>query len=149
MLKDWSIPIVFTWYLIRCHFNMPLRTTHCCSNVSFERTESITLVIIIYLIHLTVWTVLPSFQKHIYSLLTGGNIIVVCKFNKFADVAAIRCAWSFGVEVVGMLHFFFLVFQKTLCRHYCWCLNRSGWNVCNTKQIFFIFVSNIRDRSYC
>ena len=103
LLNYWSIPIVFTWYLRRCYYNIPLRTTHWCSNVSIERTESIKLFIFLNVIHLAVWEVVQSFWKHIYSLTTGGNFVVGCKFNKLAGVEGIRCAWWFGVEVVGML----------------------------------------------
>ena len=103
LLNDWSIPIVFTCYLWRVYSNIPLSTTHCCSNVLIQKTESITLVIILDLIHLAAWAVLPSLWKHIDYLFTGGNSLVVCKFNKLTDVASINCAWWFVVEVVGML----------------------------------------------
>ena len=76
----------------------------------------------------------PSFWKHIYSLLTGGNLVVVCKFKIFCDVVAIRCAWWLGVEVVVMLWFFFLMYHKTLCRRYLWCLHHYEWNFGNTKK---------------
>ena len=108
LLKDWSIPIVFTLYLIRSDCNITLCTTHCCSNVSIKITESTTLVIILDLIHLATWAVLPSFWKHLYYLPTEGNFVVVCKFNKLTDVVAIRCAWWFGIEVVGMLKSHFI-----------------------------------------
>ena len=103
LLKDGSIPMVCTWYFSRVYCNITLSTSHCCSNVSIERTRSITLVIILDLIHLAAWSDLPSFRKHIYSLLTGGNIVGVFKFNILEDVEAIRCEWWLGVEMVGML----------------------------------------------
>ena len=103
LINDWSIPMVCTWYFSRVYCNITLSTSHCCSNVSIEITESITLVIIVDLIHLTAWAVLPSLWKHIYYLPTGGNIVGVCNFNILADVVAIRFAWWLGVEVVGML----------------------------------------------
>ena len=106
--NDWSIPMVFTWYLRRGDCNIPLRTTHCCSNISIEKTESINLAIILDLIYLEAWAVLPSFWKHIYYLPAWGNILVLFKFNLLADVVAIHCAWWFGVEAVGMLQFCFL-----------------------------------------
>ena len=61
--------------------NINFSRTHCCSNVSIERTESITLVIILDLIHLAAWSDLPSIIKHIYSLPTGGNIVGVLEVN--------------------------------------------------------------------
>ena len=70
---------------------VPLSTTHCCSNVSIERTESITLVIILDLIHLADWAFSPSFWENIYYLPTGGNIVGVCKFNILADMVAKLC----------------------------------------------------------
>ena len=69
----------------------------------FERTESITLLIILDLIHLAAWPFLSSFRKQIYSLPTEGNIVGVCKFHILEDVVAIRCEWWLGVEIVGML----------------------------------------------
>ena len=57
-----------------------------------DRTESIALVSTLDLIYLAAWAVLPLLQKYIYSLPTGGNLVVVCKFIKLADVVAIRCA---------------------------------------------------------
>ena len=71
-------------------FNIPLITTHCCSNVSIEITESIILVIIPYLIHLVAWLDLTSFIKHVYSLPTGVKIVGVLKFNLLEDVKAIH-----------------------------------------------------------
>ena len=75
----------------RVDCNIPLSTTHFCSNVSIERTESITLVIILDLIHLAVWSDLPSFRKHIYYLPTEGNIVGVLEVNLLEYVEAIRC----------------------------------------------------------
>ena len=37
LLKDWSIPTVYMWYLSRSDCNITLSTTHCCSNVSTKR----------------------------------------------------------------------------------------------------------------
>ena len=71
--------------------NIHLSTTHYCSNVSIERTESITLVITLDLIHLVAWSDLPFFVKHIYYLPTGVNILGMVKFNILEDVEAIRC----------------------------------------------------------
>ena len=70
-----------------------------------DRTESITLFIILYLIHLKAWSYLPSFIKHIYSLPTGGNIVGVLKFNTLEDVEAIYCELLLGVEIVEILSF--------------------------------------------
>ena len=111
--KTTNLPSVGTYYIsIQNDCKIHLITTNCCSNVSIDRKESINLVIILDLIHLAAWAVLPSFWKHIYSLPTGGNTVFVCKFNKLTDVAAINCAWWFGVEVVGMLEFFSLCFTR-------------------------------------
>ena len=52
----------------------------------FERTESITLLIILDLIHLAAWPVLSSFRKQIYSLPTGGNIVGVLEATVIEDV---------------------------------------------------------------
>ena len=106
LLNYWSIPMVFTWYLKHGYCNIPLSTTRWCSNVSIQRTESITLVIIFYLIHLSAWAVLPSSWKHIYSSPTGVNIVVLFKFNVLTYVVVIQCAWLFEVEMVGMLQLF-------------------------------------------
>ena len=65
--------------------------THCCSNVPIERTESITLVIILDLIQLAACSDLPSFRKHIYSLPNRGNIVGVLEINVLEDVEEIRC----------------------------------------------------------
>ena len=138
LLKDWSIPMVYTWYFSRGDFKITLSATHCCLNVSIERKEWITLVIILDLIHLAAWEVLPSFIKHIYSLLTGGNIVGVFKFNILEDVEEIRCVWWLGVKVVGML-WFFLVYHNTVCRNYLWWLHHSGWYFGNTKHDCFDF----------
>ena len=81
--------MICTLYFSRVDCNIPLRTTHCCSNVSIERTESINLVIILDLIHLAACSDLPSFIKHIYYLPTGGNILGVLKFNILEDVVSI------------------------------------------------------------
>ena len=91
LLKDWSIPMVSTLYFSHGDCNIHLIPTYFCSDVSVERTESITLVIILDLIHLTAWSDLPSFIKHIYYLPTGGNIVGVLKFNLLEDVVAICC----------------------------------------------------------
>ena len=64
---------------------------------------AITLVIIIYLVHLTAWSYLPSFRKHIYYLPTGDNIVDVLKFNILEDLVAIYCEWWLGIEMVRML----------------------------------------------
>ena len=76
-LKDRWIPIVCKWYFSRSDFNIPLSTTHCCSNVSIERTESITLVIVLDLIHLAAWSDLPSF-KNTYIIYQPEVISYVC-----------------------------------------------------------------------
>ena len=97
LLKDGSIPMIFMWYFSRGDYNTPLSTAHFCSNVSIEITESITLVIILDLIHLEDWEVLPSFWKHIYYLPTGGNTVGVFKINILEGVEAIRCVRWLGV----------------------------------------------------
>ena len=80
-----------------------LTTTNCCSNVSIEITESITLVIILDLIHLAAWSDLPSFIKHIYDLPTWDHIVGLLEVNLLEDVEEIRCEWWLGVEMVEML----------------------------------------------
>ena len=86
LLKDWWMPMVCTWYFSRSYCNIPFSTTHCCSNVYIDRTESITLVIILDLIHLAAWSDLPSFRKHIYFLPTGGNTVGMLEVNSLEDV---------------------------------------------------------------
>ena len=76
-LKKGWIPMVFTSSFSRGYRNITLSTTHGCTNVSIEITESIALVIILYLIHLAAWLDLPSFIKHIYDLPTGVNNVGV------------------------------------------------------------------------
>ena len=85
-----SISMVCTWSFSRGDCNIHFSTTHCCSNLSIERTESITLVIILYLIHLAAWSDLIYFIKNIYYLPTGGNIVDVFKFSLLKDAEAIR-----------------------------------------------------------
>ena len=48
--------------------------------------KSIALVIILDLIHLVAWSDLISFRKHIYYLLTGGNIVGVLEVYVIEDV---------------------------------------------------------------
>ena len=50
-----------TVYISNC--NIPLSTTHCCSNLSIKITKSITLVIILDLIHLAACSDLPFFSS--------------------------------------------------------------------------------------
>ena len=56
-------------------------------------------------------------------------------------MVAIRCACWFGVEVVGMLQFFFLLSHKNVCCHYFWFLNHSGLEFLEHKTGFFCFLS--------
>ena len=149
LLKYWSTPIVFTLSLLRGDCHIPLIQTHCFSNVSTERTELITLLSILDLIQLADWAVLPLLWKHIHYFPTGGNIVVVCKFNKLTDVAAICCAWWFGVELVVMLKISSLLFHKTACYNYLWCLIIMDGIFGTQTRIYLLFVSNRRDISYC
>ena len=103
LIKDGWIQMVCTWSFSRGYCNIPLSTTHCCSNVSIEITEQIASVVILDLIHLAAWLDLPSFIEHIYNLPTGGNILGVLKFNLLVDVETIRCERWLGVEMVEML----------------------------------------------
>ena len=80
--------------------------TRSCSNVLIEGTKSITLFIILDLIHLATWADLSSIWKYIYYLPTGSNFAVVYKVNKRTYMAPISCAWLFVVELVVMLYFF-------------------------------------------
>ena len=63
-LNDWSIPIVFMWYLRCGDCGIPLSTKHSCSNVSMNRIESIALVIILDLTQLVAWEDLLLIWKH-------------------------------------------------------------------------------------
>ena len=103
MFKDGSTPMVCMWYFSRGDCNITLSTTPCCSNLSIYRTESITLVLIFDLLHLSAWSDLPSFIKHIYFLPTDGNFVGALQFNLIENVEEIRCEWRLCVEMVEML----------------------------------------------
>ena len=83
--------MVYTRYFSCCDCQIPLSTTHCCSNVSIYRTKSINLVIILDLIHLTAWSDLPSLIKKYYLPTGVNNIVDVLQFNIPEDVVAICC----------------------------------------------------------
>ena len=76
MNDDWSIPIFFIWYSRRDDCNMHFITTHCCSNVLIDRTESINFFNTLDLTHCATWGDLLSTWKHKYSLPSGGNCVV-------------------------------------------------------------------------
>ena len=75
---DWSIPIFCTLSSRRGYCNIPLITTHCCSNVSIERTESMAVFIIRDLTHWWAWEDIMLIWKHKYYLPLGGNFFVLC-----------------------------------------------------------------------
>ena len=66
------------WSLRRRDFNIPLSTTHCCSNVSMERIESMNLVVITDSIHLADWEYLPFIWKQKYHFPEGCVCLCVC-----------------------------------------------------------------------
>ena len=70
-----SIPIVFILYSRRDDCNMHLITTHCFSNVSIYRMESMDLFNILDLTHWSAWGYLLLTWKHKYYLPTGVNYI--------------------------------------------------------------------------
>ena len=96
----WSMPMFCKWYFSHGDWNIPSSTIHCCSNVLIEITESITLVIILDLIHLATWSDLPSFIKHIYSLPIG------CGLH--------HSGWYFGNTKHNSFDFFLLQKGQTL-----------------------------------
>ena len=73
---DWSIPIVFIWSSRHDDCNIHLITTHCCSNVSIDRMESMALFNTLDLTHWEAWGDLMLTWKHKYSLPTRGNYFV-------------------------------------------------------------------------
>ena len=146
LLKDEWIPMICTWYFSRINCNIIFSTTHCSSNVSIERTESITLVIIIDLIHLVAWSYLPFFRKHIYSLLTGGNIVGVLEVNVLEVVEEIRCEWCFGVEMILCYFFCFTRLHVVIVCDVCIILG----GILGTQNIIvLVLVCYIRDRRCC
>ena len=58
-----------------------------------------TLVGIMYLKHLAAWEYLPLIWKHKYSLLEGGNLVVVCNFTDAIGIVAFNGVTLVGVEV--------------------------------------------------
>ena len=76
MNDDWSIPIVFIWSSRHDDFNIHLITTHCCSNVSIDRMELMTIFNNLDFTHWEVWGDLLLTWKHKYSLPTGGNYVI-------------------------------------------------------------------------
>ena len=64
LLNDWSIPVVFTWFSRRGYYNMALSTTHCWSNSSIERIQSMSLFIILDLTHWAAWEDFSLIWKH-------------------------------------------------------------------------------------
>ena len=73
---DWSISIVFIWSSRRDNCNMRFITTHFCSNVLIDRTESMALFNTLDLTHWSEWGDLLLTWKHKYSLPSGGNCVV-------------------------------------------------------------------------
>ena len=102
LLKDGLILMVCTWSFSHDYCKINLSTTHCCSNVSIDITESITLFIILDLIHLVAWSDFLSFIKKKYYLPTGVNLVGVLEFNILEGVEEIRCVWWLGVEMVDI-----------------------------------------------
>ena len=91
---DLSIPIVFIWSSRRDNFNIHLITTHCCSNVSIYRIESMALFNILDLTHWSAWGDLLFIWKLKCYLPAGGNLVVLCNstgaigsvvFNRFNE----------------------------------------------------------------
>ena len=106
MLNYWSIPIVFMWYLRHGDYNIYFSTKNCCSNVSMERTELRTLVIILDLTHLSAWEDLPLIWKHKYYLLEGGNLDVVYNWTDGIGGVAFNIVKWVGVYVAWKLELF-------------------------------------------
>ena len=139
MFKYWWIPTVCTWSFSQGDFKIPLNTTHFCSNVLIKTTESITLVVILDLIHLAAREVLPSFWKHIYYLPTVGNIVGVFRFNILEDVVAIHFYDYYMLKCLKFYKKNLKLYHKTVCSHYLWWLHHSGWYFGNTKHNCFGF----------
>ena len=66
-------------------YNNTLRMTHCCSNDSISRIQSINLLDSLELAHQASWAYFPSLWKQIYYFLNWGG------FNDVVDVDELIC----------------------------------------------------------
>ena len=142
------MPMVCAWYFSQSDCNIAFSTTKCCSNVSIERTVSITFVIILDLIHLAAWSDLPSFRKRIHSLRTRGSIVSVLEVNVLEDVEEISCEWWLCVEIVGMISCFLCLKRLYVVIVCVGCIILGG-DLGTQTRIVLIFVCYIWDRSCC
>ena len=101
--NDWSIPIVFIWSSRRDYYIIHLITTHCCSNVSIDRIESMALLIIRDLTHCAAWGDLLLIWKHKYSLPAGGNCLVLSNSTGSIGSVVFNSVKIVGVDVAWTL----------------------------------------------
>ena len=80
--NDRSIPIVFIQSSRRDDCNIHLSSTHCFSNVSIERIESMVLFNIYELTHWAAREYLPLIWKQKYYLPDGSNCFVLWNSTK-------------------------------------------------------------------
>ena len=104
---DCSIPIVFIWSSRRDDCNIHLITTHCCSNVSIYRTESMALFNTLDLTHWAAWGDFLSTRKHKYSLPSGGKCVVFGNSTGKRGKLVINGVKLEGVDVAWTLIFCF------------------------------------------
>ena len=107
MNDDRSIPIVFIWSSRRNDCNMNLITTHCCSNVSIYRMESMDLFNTLDLTHWLAWGDLLLTWKHKYYLPTGCNYVAFVKSKGARGKVVINGVKRGGLDVAWTLIFCF------------------------------------------
>ena len=88
---DWSIPIFFIWSSRHDDCNIHLITTHCCSNVSIDRIESMALFNILDLTHWAARGDLLFIWKHKYYLPTRGYLVVLCNSTGAIGSVVFNC----------------------------------------------------------
>ena len=103
--EDWSIPIVFIWSSICDYCNIHLITTHCCSNVSIDRMESMALFNILDLTHWSAWGYFLLTWKYKYYLPTGGNSVVFVNSTGERGKVVVNYVKRGGVNVALTLTF--------------------------------------------
>ena len=104
---DRSIPIVFIWSSRHDYCNIHLITTHCCSNVSIDRMESMALFNTLDLTHWAAWGDLLLTCKHKYYLPTGGNCVVFVNSTGARGKVVINSVKQGSVYVARTLYFCF------------------------------------------
>ena len=117
LLNDCSTPMVTICYFSHSDCNNPLIMTHCCSNDSISRIESITLVNAHDVIYYAARALFPSIWKQRYYFMGGGSLwpgLWVVLLSWYFIGSDPNKTWAFGAVTMW---FFFWVFQTTGCRH--------------------------------